>query len=126
MVGVIFGQIGGQELLNYSMTELSGNENSKPIKDISIINERYSPYNILTMGNSASKTASQFDIKLSDYLVETGDVVFVSGIGTYGRVEVSNPDVYIDSSWENIVITLDDSAEGLLLEVDFIRFGDTF
>ena len=133
MVGVVFGSIGGQELINYSMTELSGEENASPIKDIYRINQKFSPYNILPTNrgpqNSNNIGAPDFTLDLLDYTLSvTGDTSFVNETNPYEYlrdITEANPNVYIDSTWQNIVVNLDDSAEGLLLELDFVRFGET-
>ncbi len=132
MVGVIFAEIGGQELINYSMTELSGNENTSPIKDISSINDKFSPYNILSTnrrsGNASVSGAPEFTLDLLDYTLEVSDETsFVNtDEAAYLRdIALTNESVSIDSVWQNILISLDDSAEGLLLELDFVRFGET-
>jgi len=133
MVGVIFAEIGGQELINYSMTELSGNENTSPIKDISSINDKFSPYNILSTNrrsqNASVPGAPEFTLDLLDYTLEVSDATsFVNetAFDNYTKdIAETSPNIYIDAIWQNILISLDDSAEGLLLELDFVRFGDT-
>lgn len=133
MVGVIFNEIGGQELINYSMTELSGEENVSPIKDIYRINDKFSPYNILPT-NRGPLIASTTDtpeptLDLLDYTLEVSDetsFINETAFDNYNKdIVETSPNVYIDAIWQNILISLDDSAEGLLLELDFVRFGDT-
>ena len=133
MVGVVFGEIGGQELINYSMTELSGEENTSPIKDIYRINDRFSPFNILPTNRSPQNSnaigAPDFTLDLLDYTLSvTGETSFVNESNPleYLRdIREESPNVYIDSTWQNVVINLDDAAEGLILELDLVRFGET-
>jgi hypothetical protein len=131
MVGVVFGSIGGQELINYSMTELSGEENTSPIKDIYKINEKFSSNNILqTNRNSQNSNAPgtpEFTLNLLDYTLEVSDKTsFVDAAAAPDRdIILSSTNVYMSNDWQNLVINLSDNAEGLLLELDFVRFGNT-
>jgi hypothetical protein len=134
MVGVIFEEIGGQELIGYSMEDFSGDENISPIKDITKINERYSPYNIFPMARTTQLPSTagspELTLDLRDYLLEVSDeTLFVNkeafSLGDRS-ISLANPNVYIDPEWQNILIDLQDSAEGLILELDLVRFGDTF
>jgi hypothetical protein len=131
MVGVIFNEIGGQELINYSMTDLSGEENVSPIKDIYNINERFSPFNILPTNRSPlignAPTAAEPTLNLLEYTPNVSDETsFVLPPSAPSRdVVLSNPNLYIDATWQNVLINLEDLAEGLLLELDFARFGET-
>ena len=133
MVGVVFGEIGGQELINYSMTELSGEENTSPIKDIYRINDRFSSNNILSTnrGSQNPKPAAspEFTLDLLDYVLDVSDETISTGyspvVDRYIDIAESSPNIYIDPNWQNIVINLDDSAEGLILELDLVRFGET-
>jgi len=133
MVGVVFGSIGGQELINYSMTELSGEENTSPIKDIYKINEKFSSNNILqTNRNSQNSNApgtSEFTLDLLDYTLEVSDEASSTGynyiVDRDTDIAETNPHIYINSNWQNIVINLSDATEGLILELDLVRFGET-
>ena len=133
MVGVVFGEIGGQELINYSMTELSGEENTSPIKDIYRINDKFSPFNILPTNrgsqNPSPSTRPDFTLDLLDYTLDVSDETISTGYNALVdrdlNIAEANPNTYIDSNWQNVVINLNDSAEGLILELDLVRFGET-
>lgn len=126
MVGVVFSQIGGQELINYSTPQFSGNENIKICKDIYTINERFSSSNILKNTSGTESINTQYLINLFDYLPEVSDTAFISIPGTLDYyLGLSSPNTYISSDWTTLSILLDEAAEGLILEVDFIRLGDT-
>ena len=82
---------------------------------------------ILKMLSGSDYIDSGFTFKLSDFLLELDSSI--TTVNTFGAsitdIWLSNPNVYIDSTWQNVVIKLDDKAEGFVLEVDFVRFGDT-
>jgi hypothetical protein len=132
MVGVVFNEIGGQELINYSMTELSGQENTSPIKDIYTINEKFSPFNILPTNrdslNPSIPGAPELTLDLLDHTFDaTNEISVITNPTIFSFKDIVSADQfeYIDAIWQNILINLEDSAEGLLLEVDLVRFGET-
>lgn len=91
MFDLIFENIGGQELINIVRSDIVNGQkiSYQPIKNLSSIQQRYNPNNILSLQQTADKFFAGFSIKLEDkipyegngtngeniYLNDTGDLV---------------------------------------------------
>lgn len=113
MVGAIFGEIGGQEFINYDTADILTNPGSLPINDVQVILDKYSSSNILGIADGSLSILLGFDINLNNYLLPID-----LSVDQFFAIE--NPRVYIDSDYKNIIIELQDGAEDYLVEVEFI------
>jgi alpha-L-arabinofuranosidase len=77
MTDLIFENIGGQELINITRSDIvNGQQISyQPIKNLSSIQQRYNPNNILSLQQTADKYFAGFSIKLEDKIPEQGNGV---------------------------------------------------
>jgi hypothetical protein len=105
MVGAIFNEIGGQELINYGSSEFLKDPKILPISDISNVLDKYSSYNILNNSDGTATIFGVFDINLNKYIPEPS---------------LLNITTYIDDTWKNIIIELEDGAEDYYIEVEFV------
>jgi len=113
MVGAIFGEIGGQEFINYDSAEILTNPGGLPMSNLQTILDKYSPSNILSISDGSSSILSEFDINLNNYLLS-------EDLSVNQFFAIANPRIYIDSNNKNIVIELEDEAENFVVEVEFL------
>jgi hypothetical protein len=75
MFDQIFENIGGQELINITRSDIVNGQkiSYQPIKNLSAIQQRYNPNNILSLQQTADKFFAGFSIKLEDKIPETGN-----------------------------------------------------
>lgn len=92
MFDQIFENIGGQELINITRSDIVNGQkiSYQPIKNLSAIQQRYNPNNILSLQQTADKFFAGFSIKLEDKIPETGN-------GTNGE------NVYLNASGDLII-----------------------
>jgi hypothetical protein len=114
MVGVIFEEIGGQELISQS-SESVYNSNTSEISNIYEVSERYSPLNILNISDGMLSTLGNIDINLNSYLPQLDLTLNLNN-------EIDNPSAYIDSNWKNLIIEFEDAAEDFNVEVEIISW----
>lgn len=114
MVGVIFEEIGGQELISQS-SESVYNSNTSEISNIYEVSERYSPFNILNISDGMLSTLGNIDINLNSYLPQLD-------LSLNANNEIDNPSAYIDSDWKNLIIEFEDAAEDFNVEVEIISW----
>ena len=92
MFDQIFENIGGQESINITRSDIVNGQkiSYQPIKNLSAIQQRYNPNNILSLQQTADKFFAGFSIKLEDKIPETGN-------GTNGE------NVYLNAAGDLII-----------------------
>jgi hypothetical protein len=92
MFDQIFENIGGQELISITRSDIINGQkiSYQPIKNLSAIQQRYNPNNILSLQQTADKFFAGFSIKLEDKIPETGN-------GTNGE------NVYLNAAGDLII-----------------------
>jgi hypothetical protein len=113
MVGAIFGEIGGQEYLAYEPSDFLTNPNSFPIANVATTLNTYSSSRILFPVDGTLSIIPQFPISLNSYTLPSDST-------TNQYRKLSNPLVYIDSDFQNVIILLEDGAENFEVEVEFL------
>jgi hypothetical protein len=73
MVGAIFNEIGGQEFINSYPVDFILDNSILPISNISEINDRYSPLNILPISDGILANLNKYNLSLSQYELEPGE-----------------------------------------------------
>lgn len=93
MFDLIFENIGGQELINITRSDIVNGQkiSYQPIKNLSIIQQRYNPNNILSLQQTADKYFAGFSIKLEDKIPYEGN-------GTNGE------NLYFDENTGDLII----------------------
>jgi hypothetical protein len=119
MIGAIFNDIGGQEIINSSPNDLLTSSTSLPISNIADINNRYSSANILPLSDGILSNLNKYDIVLSQYVLPEDD-----SASTY--LIQNNPKVYIDADYKNIVIELNDIFADEVVEVEILPYVDKY
>jgi hypothetical protein len=119
MVGAIFNDIGGQEMINSSPAEMLTSDTMLPISNISDINNRYSSVNVLPLTDGILNNLNKYDIVLSDYQLPEDDTS-----NTY--LVQQNPRVYIDADFKNIIIELNDIFKDEVVEVEILPYTNKF
>jgi len=92
MFDSIFENIGGQELISITRSDIVNGQkiSYQPIKNLSAIQQRYNPNNILSLQQTADKFFAGFSIKLEDKIPEIGN-------GTNGE------NVYLNATGDLII-----------------------
>jgi hypothetical protein len=92
MFDQIFENIGGQELISITRSDIVNGQkiSYQPIKNLSAIQQRYNPNNILSLQQTADKFFAGFSIKLENKIPETGN-------GTNGE------NVYLNATGDLII-----------------------
>ena len=92
MFDQIFENIGGQELISITRSDIVNGQkiSYQPIKNLSAIQQRYNPNNILSLQQTADKFFAGFSIKLEDKIPENGN-------GTNGE------NVYLNATGDLII-----------------------
>jgi hypothetical protein len=92
MFDQIFENIGGQELISITRSDIVNGQkiSYQPIKNLSAIQQRYNPNNILSLQQTSDKFFAGFSIKLEDKIPETGN-------GTNGE------NVYLNAAGDLII-----------------------
>ena len=95
MADLIFENIGGQELINITRSDIVNGQkiSYQPIKNLSSIQQRYNPNNILSLQQTADKYFAGFSIKLEDKIPNEGN-------GENGK------NIYIDEASGDLIIEL--------------------
>jgi hypothetical protein len=75
MFDQIFENIGGQELISITRSDIVNGQkiSYQPIKNLSAIQQRYNPNNILSLQQTANKFFAGFSIKLEDKIPQVGN-----------------------------------------------------
>ena len=119
MVGAIFNDIGGQEMINSSPAEILLSDNLLPISNLADVNSRYNSSNVIPVSDGILSNLNKYDIVLSDYLLpedETSNTYLVQ----------SSPTVYIDSDYKNIIIELKDIFKDEVVEVEILPYVNKY
>ena len=92
MFDLIFENLGGQELISISRSDIINGQkiSYQPIKNLSSIQQRYNPNNILSLQQTADKYFAGFSIKLEDKIPNVGN-------GENGK------NIYIDEQGDLII-----------------------
>ena len=92
MFDSIFENIGGQELISITRSDIVNGQkiSYQPIKNLSAIQQRYNPNNILGLQQNSDTFFAGFSIKLEDKIPETGN-------GTNGE------NVYLNSTGDLVI-----------------------
>lgn len=95
MADFIFEEIGGQELINIARSDVINGQKilHQPIKNLSSIQQRYNPNNILSLQQTSDKYFAGFSIKLENKIPNEGN-------------GVNGENVYIDENTGDIIIEL--------------------
>jgi hypothetical protein len=107
MFDQIFENIGGQELISITRSDIVNGQkiSYQPIKNLSAIQQRYNPNNILSLQQTADKFFAGFSIKLEDKIPEIGN-------GANGE------NVYLNASGDLVIefinINADEQVETLI------------
>ena len=118
MADLIFENIGGQELINITRSDIVNGQkiSYQPIKNLSSIQQRYNPNNILSLQQTADKYFAGFSIKLEDKIPNEGNGV--NGENVY--IEESTGDLIIEfiniNNDEQIEIQI--TTDGTIYEAD--------
>ena len=75
MTDLIFEDIGGQELINIARNDIINGQkiSYNPIKNLSSIQERYNPNNIVSLQSTSDKLFANFSIKLNEKIPNVGN-----------------------------------------------------
>ena len=93
MTDLIFEDLGGQELINIARSDIINGQkvSYNPIKNLSSIQERYNPNNIISLQSTSDKFFSNFSIKLNDKIPNVGN-------------GLNGSNIYIDETTGNLVV----------------------
>jgi len=100
MFDQIFENIGGQELISITRSDIVNGQkiSYQPIKNLSAIQQRYNPNNILSLQQTADKFFAGFSIKLEDKIPETGN-------------GINGENVYLNSAGDLIIEFININAD---------------
>jgi hypothetical protein len=118
MADLIFENIGGQELINITRSDIVNGQkiSYQPIKNLSSIQQRYNPNNILSLQQTADKYFAGFSIKLEDKIPNEGNGI--NGENVY--IEESTGDLILEfiniNNDEQIEIQI--TTDGTIYEAD--------
>ena len=118
MADLIFENIGGQELINITRSDIINGQkiSYQPIKNLSSIQQRYNPNNILSLQQTADKYFAGFSIKLEDKIPNEGNGI--NGENVY--IEENTGDLIIEfiniNNDEQIEVQI--TADGTIYEAD--------
>jgi LysM repeat protein len=117
MFDQIFENIGGQELINITRSDIVNGQkiSYQPIKNLSAIQQRYNPNNILSLQQTSDKFFAGFSIKLEDKIPEVGNGL--NGENVYlnasGDLVIEFININVDEQVETLI-----SASGTIYEAD--------
>jgi hypothetical protein len=100
MFDQIFENIGGQELISITRSDIVNGQkiSYQPIKNLSAIQQRYNPNNILSLQQTADKFFAGFSIKLEDKVPQIGN-------GTNGE------NVYLNATGDLVIEFININAD---------------
>jgi hypothetical protein len=112
MSDLIFENIGGQELINISRTDMLNGTDVlyQPIKNATSLQYQYNPQNILNLQNGSNTYFKNFSIRFEDKVPNVGN-------GPLGSP------VYVDPDTGNLVIDLINLNDDEQVEVQIISSG---
>jgi hypothetical protein len=114
MADMIFENIGGQELINISRSDIVNGQDViySPIKNLKDLNIQYNPNNIIKLESTADTYFKNFPIRLESKLPSYGT-------GPNGEV------VYIDSVTGDLVINVSSLDPDEQVDVQILNSGET-
>jgi len=115
MSDLIFENIGGQELLNIARTDTINGQKIiyQPIKNLTTIQQKYNPNNILNIDKTSDKHFSGYAIKLEEKIPSVGN-------------GVNGENVYIDSETGDLVIEVINMSRGEQVELEISINGTIY
>ena len=115
MTDLIFEDIGGQEIINISRTDIINGQDIiyQPIKNLASINYQYNPQNILALQDTSENYFKKFPINAANKVPNTG-------------TGINGSTVYIDESTGNLIIELVNIENDEQVEVQILRNGTFF
>ena len=115
MADLIFENIGGQELINITRSDIVNGQkiSYQPIKNLSSIQQRYNPNNILSLQQTADKYFAGFSIKLEDKIPNEGN-------GANGE------NVYIEEGTGDLIIEFINTNNDEQIEVQITSDGTIY
>lgn len=113
MSSIFFENVGAQELINISRTDLVNGLylTYSPIKNITNIAQKYSPQNIFTVPVNAQSIFNNYALKLEDYVPETG---------TGPNSEM----IYTDPVTRDIVVNVINMINNERVEIEVLNHGE--
>jgi hypothetical protein len=115
MTDLIFENIGGQELLNIARTDTINGQKIiyQPIKNLTTIQQKYNPNNILNIDKTSDKHFAGYAIKLEEKIPSIGN-------GTNGE------NIYIDAETGDLVIEVINMSRGEQVELEISINGTIY
>jgi hypothetical protein len=115
MTDLIFENIGGQELINIARNDIINGQkiSYNPIKNLSSIQERYNPNNIISLQSTSDKIFSNFSIKLNEKIPNVGN-------------GPNESNVYIDEATGNLVVETINNGDDEQVEIQIAIRGTIY
>jgi hypothetical protein len=115
MTDLIFEDIGGQEIINISRSDIVSGQNViyQPIKNLTLLNYQYNPQNIISLQDTLESYFKKFPIQLDKK---------IPIVGTGGNNETT----YIDPDTGNLIINVVNLEKDEQVEVQILNGGDIF
>lgn len=115
MTSLLFEDIGGQELLNISRSDIVNGQKItySPIKNLSVIQQQFNSNNIISLNGTTDKYFSGFSIKLDDKTPTVGN-------GSSGEY------VYIDSATGDLIVEAINLQSDERIEIEIIQNGTIY
>jgi len=119
MTDLVFEDIGGQEILSVARNDTVNGQKIiySPIKNLSLINQKYNPLNIFTIPSSSQSIFDTFALKLENYVPEVGE--------NSNRNQVSEV-VYLEKDSGDIVVNVINLAENEEVEIRVFSSVNSF
>jgi hypothetical protein len=115
MADLIFEDIGGQEIINISRSDIINGQNVtyQPIKNLTNLNYQYNPQNILSLQDTSESYFKKFPIMFDKK---------IPSIGTGPNGET----VYIEEGTGNLIINVINLEKDEQVEVQILNSGSVF
>lgn len=126
MVGAIFNEIGGQELINYTTisTDIVSVNGGIAIEDILSVKEKYKSLNLLPTPNVVENILN-LGINIKNYLPELNVNMDTNAVDGTHRL-LTDPKIYFSSDNQNVIIEFDDTLDDSIdVEIQFIGVTST-
>lgn len=113
MADAIIEDIGGQEIINISRTDLLNGQNItyNVIENLASTQREFNPNELIKLQSTEAEYFGAFGIDINNFIPEYGT-------GTNGDI------VYVDSETGNVVINTLNVSNDLVLEVEFVSHSD--
>lgn len=115
---MILEDIGGQELINLTRTNILNGQNVSynVISNLASIDQNFNPLNIISLQNTVEAYSKTFDIPLYPYIPEVGSAKLIDG--TY-----IGDTVYVDSDTGKVVVNTINLDPRLRIQVEFTTYS---